>query len=369
MTLLSSLRQRRADAGLSQGELAARVGVSRQALVAIEAGRQVPSTTLALLLARALHCGVEDLFCLPQGPRLEATIASDAPPVGTRVAVGRVDGRWVAHPVSADQRCADGLLVDWNPATRTGLVEPLEDVATLEENALVAGCAPLLGVLSDRVGRTYREATATWVPTDSARALALLERRLVHAAGIHFADADDAQSHVQAAQRTLPGERSLIVNLAVWRQGLVVAGDNPLDIAAATDLARPDVRYVVRHPGAQAQRLLERMLRDAGRDAPCPHAPAAADHREVAALVRWGVADVGVAIEAVAMSEPLKFIPISQERFDLLIPHRRLDAGPVRRFVDLIDRPTFRAEASGLPGYDLSTAGHATTVAAVDARA
>lgn len=368
MSLVSDLRRRRADAGLSQGDLSTRVGVSRQALVAIEAGRQVPSTTLALLLARALRCEVEDLFRLPQGPRLEATIAVEAPQIGARLAVGRVDGRWVAHPVGADPRTADGVLVEWNPASQTGLIEPLEDTAALEENTLVAGCAPLLGVLTDRLGRTHREARATWIPVDSARALALLERRLVHAAGIHFADADDPQGHVEAAQRTLPGERSLIVNLAVWRQGLVVAGDNPRNIAAAEDLARPDVRYVVRNPGAQAQRLLERILHGVGRAAPCLRAPVAADHREVAALVRWGVADVGVAIEAVAMTERLRFIPASQERFDLLIPHCRVDAGPVRRFVDLIDRPTFRAEASRLPGYDLSTAGHTTTVAAVGAR-
>ncbi|MCA9712564.1 MAG: helix-turn-helix domain-containing protein, partial [Myxococcales bacterium] len=48
------LRPRRVARGLSQSALADRVGVSRQALVAIEAGRQVPSTALALHLARAL---------------------------------------------------------------------------------------------------------------------------------------------------------------------------------------------------------------------------------------------------------------------------------------------------------------------------
>ena len=60
--VVNRLRQRRQQAGLSQAALSERVGVSRQALAAIEASRQVPSTTLALELARQLRCSVETSF-------------------------------------------------------------------------------------------------------------------------------------------------------------------------------------------------------------------------------------------------------------------------------------------------------------------
>ncbi|MBM4195349.1 MAG: helix-turn-helix domain-containing protein [Gemmatimonadetes bacterium] len=46
----------------SQADLAARVGVSRQTIVAIEKGDYSPSVKLALLLARALNTTVEKLF-------------------------------------------------------------------------------------------------------------------------------------------------------------------------------------------------------------------------------------------------------------------------------------------------------------------
>mgnify|MGYP001260841690 CR=1 FL=1 len=49
---------------LSQAELAERVGVSRQTIVAIERGNYNPSVALALRLARALATTVEDLFVL-----------------------------------------------------------------------------------------------------------------------------------------------------------------------------------------------------------------------------------------------------------------------------------------------------------------
>jgi putative transcriptional regulator len=60
----NTLKTHRDRLGLSQQALADLVGVSRQAVISIEAGRQVPSTSLGLRLARALRCGVEDLFKL-----------------------------------------------------------------------------------------------------------------------------------------------------------------------------------------------------------------------------------------------------------------------------------------------------------------
>src|SRR5262252_1397729 len=64
--LANCVGRRRAAAGLRQQDLAARAGVSRQSLSALEAGRSVPSATLALRLARELGCRVEDLFWIDE---------------------------------------------------------------------------------------------------------------------------------------------------------------------------------------------------------------------------------------------------------------------------------------------------------------
>ena len=58
----------RQDQGIQQRELAARVGISRQALSELEAGKACPSTAVALALARALRCKVEDLFAADAAP-------------------------------------------------------------------------------------------------------------------------------------------------------------------------------------------------------------------------------------------------------------------------------------------------------------
>lgn len=58
------LKEVRTEAGLTQAELAEQVGVSRKTVNTVENGVFIPSTTLALGLARALGVKVEDLFWL-----------------------------------------------------------------------------------------------------------------------------------------------------------------------------------------------------------------------------------------------------------------------------------------------------------------
>jgi putative transcriptional regulator len=60
----SKLKDARSAAGLTQAELAERVGVSRKTINTVENGVFIPSTLLALKLAKALKCKVEDLFYL-----------------------------------------------------------------------------------------------------------------------------------------------------------------------------------------------------------------------------------------------------------------------------------------------------------------
>lgn len=63
--LVVRLREWRTDAGLTQADLADLAGVSRKTVNTVENGVFVPSTALALEMARVLGCTVEQLFSLP----------------------------------------------------------------------------------------------------------------------------------------------------------------------------------------------------------------------------------------------------------------------------------------------------------------
>jgi putative transcriptional regulator len=60
------IRVYRAEQRISQGELAERIGVSRKTISTIEVGRFVPSTVIALKIARYFGVAVEDVFSLKE---------------------------------------------------------------------------------------------------------------------------------------------------------------------------------------------------------------------------------------------------------------------------------------------------------------
>ena len=60
------LKVARAEMDLTQEELAKRIGVSRQTINAVESGRYVPSTVLALKMAQVFGKPVEEIFMLDE---------------------------------------------------------------------------------------------------------------------------------------------------------------------------------------------------------------------------------------------------------------------------------------------------------------
>ena len=64
--LFNNLEELRKSSGLTQQELSESADVSRKSINAIENGIYVPSTVLALKIARTLNSKVEDIFKLPQ---------------------------------------------------------------------------------------------------------------------------------------------------------------------------------------------------------------------------------------------------------------------------------------------------------------
>src|SRR5882762_8754112 len=88
------LRDRRLECGLTQAELAARAGVSRQLVAAVEAGHNAPAVDAALGLARALATTVEALFA--DTPSEVVAALGGRLRDGAPLRVGRVADRLVA---------------------------------------------------------------------------------------------------------------------------------------------------------------------------------------------------------------------------------------------------------------------------------
>jgi molybdate-binding protein/DNA-binding XRE family transcriptional regulator len=368
--LLSRVRAVRLAWGLSQAELARRAGITRQALSAIEAGQYLPNTAVALRLARALGCRVEDLFGLGGLPApAPVELAGPPDPTATRLVVVNVRGRWVGHPLGEGKGLqegfvpADGLLTDPERPELTAAPE------RLERTALVLGCDPALSILAAHVERANPGVGLRWLGAPSGAALAALSRGEAHIAGSHLPDPDGREYNLWEARRTLGRVGGLVVAFAAWELGFAVRAGNPKGIRGPADLARPDVRLVNREPGSGSRTLLDGLLARAGVD---PGQVEGYDflvgsHLGVARAVAGGGADVGVTLRAAARALGLDFIPLAEARFDLVIPRDLLDHPAVAALLDLLQRRSFRAELGALPGYHVGRTG--TVVAVVPAAA
>ncbi|GIX49705.1 MAG: hypothetical protein KatS3mg131_3916 [Candidatus Tectimicrobiota bacterium] len=80
-------------------------------------------------------------------------------------------------------------------------------------------------------------------------------------------------------------------------------------------------------------------------------------HLEVGLKVLRREADVGLATRATARLLGLDFVPLTQERFDLLIPQAHFFSRRVQLLLNLVGSRAFRAQLAALGGYDTSETG------------
>lgn len=358
--LQNAVGSRRAALGLTQGALAERVGVSRQTISSVEAGKMVPSMTLALQLAKALGVEVDVLFWLEraQGEEIDAIGEVE---VGTRVVVGRNAGQWAATAMEEDggEWAADGVVVGpahagagMGAALRVLLWRPSEGLA---KQVLAAGCAPALGVWAQQERLGGEGEALRWVHTTTGEALGWLSQRRVHVAGIHLGD---EAAHVAEVKKRFPGRRMLLVNLMGWRQGLFVAKGNPLGLKVGEDLggARSRrLRVVLRSRGAAARTLWDRVM--GTHTEGLQTVAEARHHTDAARWVRYGGADVGMGAEVVAASEGVGFVAHGEERFDLVMDAGLAEWPVMRRALDALNSWSFRRELQAIGGYETAQTG------------
>src|SRR2546421_266424 len=215
----------------------------------------------------------------------------------------------------------------------------------------VAGGAPALPLLEPPPALPAPPLAFAWWPCGSGEALRLAAAGLVHAAGVHRVgpgEGDDASG--------IPGGAEA-VGFASWREGLVVrpgAGVRGLD-----DVARQGLRLGNRQPGAQARVLLDReRLRLGLEPAQLPgYDSLAAGHLQVAAAIVGGLADAGVSSEPAALAYGLDFIPLADERFDLLLTAKHAASREVQGLLKVLTSPWLMAQLASLPGYDAARCG------------
>ncbi len=373
------LKSLRVAKGLSQSALASLAGVTRQAICAIEADQYLPTTAVALRLAGVLDCRVEDLFSLlAPGEVIEGDLIgepqrSPADLARMRVKVARIGERIVVRPVAALGPVlnytvpADGLIIG-NAASSDRIaksgspvrVRLLRDRRTIDQEIAVAGCDPAIFLAGEYLRRQREKTTLVGWTLGSGAALDALKRGEVHVAGLHVVDPKSGESNLPYLRKHLTGDQFTVVTFATWEEGLMVRAGNPKAIRDVGDLARKDVAMINRERGAGARLLLDGKLSALGIPSKEVNGydRTAASHFEVGRLIAEAQADAGVGIASAAKLFALDFIPLQQERYDLVIPTAFLTGHPaLASLLETIVSRAFRTEVEALGGYDTSETG------------
>jgi putative molybdopterin biosynthesis protein len=286
-----------------------------------------------------------------------------------RVAVGKVGERTLAAPLSRGSGVitslvrADGLLVvprgsQGMPAGERVSVRLYRSPNEIERTIFMIGSHDItLDVIMQFLATRDRRVASANV--GSIGGLVALRRGEAHLAGAHLLDPETGEYNLPYIRKYLPDTPVRVISLVGRDQGLMVPLGNPKGIESLEDLTKPDVRFVNRQRGAGTRILLDYHLQQAGIP---KHDIQGYDHEEythlnVAAAVSSGRADSALGIAAAAHALDLDFIPLFQERYDLIIPKEYADQELLAPLLDVLDDPEFRAMVASLPGYDLAPMG------------
>lgn len=286
-----------------------------------------------------------------------------------RVAVGRVGGRLLAAPLSRGAGVitslvrADGLAL--LPRGSQGVsagddvtVRLYRSMDQIEKTILAIGSHDItLDLMAQFLAEEDRRLTSANVGSQGG--LVALRRGEAHFGGSHLLDPESGEYNLSYIHQYLPGVPVTLVTLVGRQQGLLVAKGNPKRIQGLPDLARKEVTFVNRQRGAGTRVLLDYHLSQlglAGEDI-LGYRQEEYTHLSLAAAVASGRADCGLGIAAAAQALDLDFVPLFQERYDLVIPAEYYDGPLLAPLLNLLKKDRFRRAVKALPGYDIAQMG------------
>jgi DNA-binding XRE family transcriptional regulator len=343
MTHESCLRERRLECGLTQTELAARAGVSRQLIAAVEAGRNTPAVDAALGLARALATSVEELFADRPPPVLAAL--GGRLRNGAALRVGRVADQLVAAEL-ADHGVAGATWAKPDGVLDGGKLRLFPGASPA--GVVLAGCDPALGVAEAMLdGLGPRSLLA--ISASTGRALRALRRGGVHAAVVHGVPRRIPRPPIPVARW----------HLARWQVGLAVSPK--LRGRSFEAVLRSDVPVAQRDPAAASQQAFERARVAAGIGT-LPRSLHASGHLD-AARIAATLCGAAVTTEGAADAFGLRFLGLEDHVVEIWVAERWLEHPGINALGEVIATTAFTERVAHFGGYDLSHCGELVAMA------
>jgi putative molybdopterin biosynthesis protein len=272
---------------------------------------------------------------------------------------------WVRHHILALQ---SGNLIEVSEIRRTGKVSEKFYRAKggaflLQEIVLPRGKKPTVIfsgshdlALEEIAGRLNKHVTLLSLPVGSLDGLVNLRQGLCQISGAHILD-ETGEYNTSTVRHLFPDRNVELVTLAYRTQGMILAAGNPKGIRQIKDITREGINFVNRNPGSGTRLWFDAEIKKQKIDAAQinGYSTQVKTHSEAAALVLSGKADVSIGLQAAAHQFGLDFIPLFEERYDLILPRENEKA--LSPLLDYLQTSNFRSELNTLTGYNASHSG------------
>jgi len=234
----------------------------------------------------------------------------------------------------------------------------LPDASKAESIVLMGSHDLALNLLAERL-HSIAGLNLLALPVGSLEGLVALRQGLAHLTGCHLLDAESGEYNRTYIRHFFPDREMAAVTLAHRIQGLLVAPGNPKGIRGLADLGRGDLTLINRNRGSGTRVWLDQQLAQLGIPAEKAHGYLleATTHTAVAQAISTGKADLGLGLEAAGRLAGLDFIPLFQERYDLVLSAEQLHQRRLAPLFDTLHSAAFRRLADGLGGYETTHSG------------
>lgn len=269
-----------------------------------------------------------------------------------KIPATRVTGKWIFP-----KKIIDAWIE--SDATR-GVREAREKSLRIEGGLLASGSNdPVLDMLQTHMKKEYPEFYIFSANTGSTEGLKILNKGYTDIAWSHLLDPSSGVYNIPFLSAYLPNLKAVVVNLFYRDLGFIVARKNPLKIRGFEDLIRKNVRFINRQAGSGTRVFLDDRMKK-------QRIPAAKirgyekevyTHFEVGLSILSQDADVGIATAAAAGLLGLSFVPITRERFDMILDQPTFFRQGVQAFMNVLQSRAFRSRVEPLGGYDFRDSG------------
>ncbi len=289
-----------------------------------------------------------------------------------RITLGQVGSELMATPAGKGAGAvmslvrADGILtlptgsegVGAGEEVEIELLRPLTDV----KSTLVAigSHDNIIDVLANLLHKGRKTIRISSAHVGSMGGIMAIRRGEAHLAGSHLLDEESGEYNISFIKRFLTDIPLQLINLCYRQQGLIVARGNPQGITGFQDIAERNLSFINRQNGAGTRLLTDKTLKDLGIQTTEINGYEHEEytHMSVAASIASGSIHCGMGILAAANALGLDFVPVAEERYDLIIPKQFLADTKIQALLQLIDESReFQELVQALGGYSLRDSG------------